>query len=113
MLSEADADKWIVFIFFMMGLSIGVHLIKSINHSGHCDGVLFPQTRSVSIMHSFASGLCASLVLGVYLAFIGGLVVANAEVNPERGVEMDSTLGGLMLAWYHCCHWFTYITSNL
>jgi len=25
---EADADKWIVFIFFMMGLSIGVHLLN-------------------------------------------------------------------------------------
>jgi hypothetical protein len=35
--------------------------------------------------------------VGGVLAFIGGLVVANAEVNPERGVEMDSTLGGLML----------------
>jgi len=38
---QPGADKWIIFIFYMMGISIGVHFIEYPNHSCNCNGVLF------------------------------------------------------------------------
>ena len=93
---EVDADKWIVFIFFMMGLSIGVHLLNLLTIPAI---VMVYYFRKQDSFNYAVIKKCFLVIIGVggILAFIGGLVVANAEVNPERGVELDSTLGGLML----------------
>ena len=37
---KPEADRWIIFIFYMMGLSIGIHLLKSAYHSCHRNGIL-------------------------------------------------------------------------
>ena len=94
--SEADADKWIVFIFFMMGLSIGVHLLNLLTIPAIVMVYYFKKQDSFNYV-LIRKWFVRIIGIGGVLAFIGGLVVANAEVNPERGVEMDSTLGGLML----------------
>ena len=94
--SEADADKWIVFIFFMMGLSIGVHLLNLLTIPAIVMVYYFKKQDSFNYA-LIKKWFVRIIGVGGVLAFIGGLVVANAEVNPERGVEMDSTLGGLML----------------
>ena len=93
---EADADKWIVFIFFMMGLSIGVHLLNLLTIPAIVMVYYFRKQESFNYA-VIRKWFVRIIGVGGVLAFIGGLVVANAEVNPERGVEMDSTLGGLML----------------
>ena len=93
---EADADKWIVFIFFMMGLSIGVHLLNLLTIPAIVMVYCFRKQESFNYA-VIRKWFVRIIGVGGVLAFIGGLVVANAEVNPERGVEMDSTLGGLML----------------
>jgi hypothetical protein len=93
---EADADKWIVFIFFMMGLSIGVHLLNLLTIPAIVMVYYFRKQDSFNYA-VIRKWFVRIIGIGGVLAFIGGLVMANAEVNPERGVEMDSTLGGLML----------------
>jgi hypothetical protein len=93
---DADADKWIVFIFFMMGLSIGVHLLNLLTIPAIVMVYYFRKQDSFNYA-VIRKWFVRIIGVGGVLAFIGGLVVANAEVNPERGVEMDSTLGGLML----------------
>jgi hypothetical protein len=93
---EADADKWIVFIFFMMGLSIGVHLLNLLTIPAIVMVYYFRKQDNFNYA-VIRKWFVRIIGVGGVLAFIGGLVVANAEVNPERGVEMDSTLGGLML----------------
>ena len=93
---EADADKWIVFIFFMMGLSIGVHLLNLLTIPAIVMVYYFRKQDSFNYT-LIRKWFIRIIGVGGVLAFIGGLVMANAEVNPERGVEMDSTLGGLIL----------------
>ena len=93
---EADADKWIVFIFFMMGLSIGVHLLNLLTIPAIVMVYYFRKQDSFNYT-LIRKWFIRIIGIGGVLAFVGGLVMANAEVNPERGVEMDSTLGGLML----------------
>jgi len=94
--SEADADKWIVFIFFMMGLSIGVHLLNLLTIPAIVMVYYFRKQDSFNYT-LIRKWFIRIIGVGGVLAFIGALVMANAEVNPERGVEMDSTLGGLMI----------------
>ena len=93
---EVDADKWIVFIFFMMGLSIGVHLLNLLTIPAIVMVYYFRKQDSFNYT-VIRKWFVRIIGIGGVLAFIGGLIMANAEVNPERGVEMDSTLGGLML----------------
>ncbi len=93
---EVDADKWIVFIFFMMGLSIGVHLLNLLTIPAIVMVYYFRKQDSFNYT-VIRKWFVRIIGIGGVLAFIGGLIMANAEVNPERGVEMDTTLGGLML----------------
>ncbi|MEY3737334.1 MAG: hypothetical protein RL544_112 [Bacteroidota bacterium] len=93
---EVDADKWIVFIFFMMGLSIGVHLLNLLTIPAIVMVYYFRKQDSFNYA-VIRKWFVRIIGIGGVLAFVGALVMANAEVNPERGVEMDSTLGGLML----------------
>ena len=93
---KVDADKWIVFIFFMMGLSIGVHLLNLLTIPAIVMVYYFRKQDSFNYT-VIKKWFLIIIGFGGILAFIGGLVVANAEVNPERGVELDTTLGGLML----------------
>ncbi len=57
---EEGADKWIVFIFFMMGLSIGVHLLNLLTIPAIVM-VYYFKRKTVSITLFCANGLYASL----------------------------------------------------
>ena len=80
----------------MMGLSIGVHLLNLLTIPAIVMVYYFRKQDSFNYA-VIRKWFVRIIGVGGVLAFIGGLVVANSEVNPERGVEMDSTLGGLML----------------
>ena len=80
----------------MMGLSIGVHLLNLLTIPAIVMVYYFRKQDRFNYA-LIRKWFVRIIGVGGVFAFIGGLVVANAEVNPERGVEMDSTLGGLML----------------
>ena len=91
---EPGADKWIVFIFFMMGLSIGVHLLNLLTIPAIVMVYYFRKrpTFNYTLIRSWFIRLT---VVGGVLAFIGALIVASAEATDN--VPMDSTIGGLMI----------------
>jgi len=96
---EADkpsADKWIVFIFFLMGLSIGVHLLNLLTIPAIVMVYYYKRmdTLNYKVIRSWFLRL---MIGGGVLGFIGALVVASGEVNEQRGVTMDSTLAGLVM----------------
>ncbi|MEJ7671353.1 MAG: DUF2723 domain-containing protein [Chitinophagaceae bacterium] len=35
------ADRWLILIFYLMGLAVGVHLLNTLNHSCNCNDLLF------------------------------------------------------------------------
>lgn len=92
---EPGADRWIVFIFFMMGLSIGVHILNLLTIPAIVMVYYFrkrPQFNYQVIRKWFVR----LTVVGGILAFIGALIMANGDVT-ERNPTMDSTLAGLMI----------------
>jgi len=93
---EPGADRWIVFIFFMMGLSIGVHLLNLLTIPAIVMVYYFKRKDSFNYK-VLRSWFLRILIVGGALAFIGGLIMANGEVNEDRGLTMDATMGGLML----------------
>jgi hypothetical protein len=93
---EPGADKWIVFIFFMMGLSIGVHLLNLLTIPAIVMVYYFKRKNSFnySVIRSWFIRIIA---IGGALAFLGALIMANGEVNEDRGLSLDPTMGGLMI----------------
>lgn len=94
---EADqkgADRWIVFIFFMMGLSIGVHLLNLLTIPAIVM-VYYLRKKPELNYKAIRKYFVLFTVIGGALAFIGGLVVANADATDR--VPMDATLAGLMI----------------
>ncbi len=91
---EPGADKWIVFIFFMMGLSIGVHLLNLLTIPAIVMVYYFRKrpTFNYALMRSWFIKLT---VVGGVLAFVGALILASAEATDN--VPMDSTIGGLII----------------
>ncbi len=93
---EADkpgADKWIVFIFFMMGLSIGVHLLNLLSIPAIVMVYYFKKRDHFN--HKAIRKYFLRLVgIGGAVAFIGALVMASSEATDNVG--MDTTIAGLM-----------------
>ncbi len=93
---EPGADKWIVFIFFMMGLSIGVHLLNLLTIPAIVMVFYFRKRHIFSynkLRRYFIRIVLAGGVAGVVAALIG----ASGEADAERGIPMDATMAGLML----------------
>ena len=93
---EEGADKWIVFIFFMMGLSIGVHLLNLLTIPAIVMVYYFKKKDSFNYA-KLRNWFLRIIAIGGALAFVGALVAANGEVNEDRGLPMDATMGGLMI----------------
>jgi hypothetical protein len=94
---EADqkgADRWIVFIFFMMGLSIGVHLLNLLTIPAIVMVYFLRKkdTFDYTLVRKYFIRLTA---IGGVVGFIGALVAANAEATSN--VPMDGTIAGLVL----------------
>jgi len=93
---EADkkgSDRWIVFLFFMMGLSIGVHLLNLLTIPAIVM-VYYLRKRedfNYTVIRKYFNLLT---IIGGSLGFVGALIVANGEA--ER-VPLDATMAGLVL----------------
>ncbi len=92
---EPGADKWIVFIFFMMGLSIGVHLLNLLTIPAIVMVYYFRKKDSFNYTLLRKWFIRLTAIAGV-LGLFGGLIVANGETS-DRNPQMDGTLAGLML----------------
>lgn len=91
---EPNADRWIVFIFFLMGLSIGVHLLNLLTIPAIVMVYYFRRRDqfNYAILRKWFLRLTA---IGGVLAFIGALIMASGESS--ENVPMDGTMSGLML----------------
>lgn len=93
---QPGADKWIVFIFFMIGLSIGVHLlcllcipaIVMMYYFRKHTHFNYPVIRKYFIW---------AVVIGGALASIIALLGAQSIAKPDQGLPMDPTVAGLMI----------------
>jgi hypothetical protein len=93
---EPGADKWIVFIFFMMGLSIGVHLLNLLTIPAIVMVYYFRRrhTFSYTVLRAWFIRL---MLIGGALGVVVALVGANAEADAEKGIPLDATMAGLVM----------------
>jgi hypothetical protein len=93
---EPGADRWIVFIFFLMGLSIGVHLLNLLTIPAIVMVYYFRKREhfNYKLLRKYFIWCVA---IGGSLAFVFALIGANSEVNADRGATMDGTVSGLMI----------------
>ncbi|MGN6352557.1 MAG: glycosyltransferase family 117 protein [Parafilimonas sp.] len=93
---EPGADKWIVLIFFLMGLSIGVHLLNLLTIPAIVM-VYFFRKREHFRYEAIRKYFIRLTVIGGILGFIVALASASAQADSSRGVPMDATVAGLIL----------------
>lgn len=91
---EPDSDRWIVFIAFMMGLSVGVHLLNLLTIPAMVMVFYFKRHNTLDYkkMRSIFNKL---VIVGGILAFVGALIMASAGSTDQ--VPMDPTVAGLMI----------------
>jgi hypothetical protein len=108
---EPGADKWIIFIFFMMGLSIGVHLLNLLTIPAIVMVYYFRRRHlfNYAVLRKYFIWV---IIIGGALAFFGAIYAANREsgfltaneglvnyLKNQFGEDVslsDSTLPGLM-----------------
>lgn len=93
---EPGADKWIVFIFFLMGLSIGVHLLNLLTIPAIVLVYYFRKREHFNYT-ALRKYFIWIVVIGGVLAFIAALVSASAAADDSRGIPMNATVAGLMI----------------
>ena len=91
---EKGADKWIVFIFFMMGLSIGVHLLNLLTIPSIVM-VYYLRKRDSFNYKPLRKWFLILTGIGGALGFVGAMIMAKAEETDR--VPMDATMAGLVL----------------
>lgn len=109
---EPGADKWIIFIFFLVGLSIGVHLLCLLCIPPIVMVYYFKRGSSFNyalLRKYFIRVILIGGVLAALLAFAG----ARGEVNASRGIPFDGTMGGLMIAATIICVTLLYLVEKL
>lgn len=95
---QADApgaDKWLVMICFLIGLSIGVHLLCLLNIPAIVMVWYFRKRHTIhyaSVRKYFIRLVLAGGVGGIILA----LLSAQAEANAVEGLPLDGTMPGLV-----------------
>ncbi len=91
---EPGADRWIVFIFFLMGLSIGVHLLNLLTIPAIVMVYYFRKKDdfNYTLLRKWFLRLMA---IGGVVGFFGALFMANKEAT--ENVPMDGTLSALVL----------------
>ncbi|MEO7529770.1 MAG: DUF2723 domain-containing protein, partial [Sediminibacterium sp.] len=91
---EPGADKWIVFIFFLMGLSIGVHLLNLLTIPAIVMVYYFRRrdTFKYDILRKWFVRL---VIIGGALAVVFALYSASTESSDNA--PLDGTMAGLML----------------
>lgn len=94
---EPGADKWIVFIFFMIGLSIGVHLLNLLTIPALVTVYYFRRWKNFNypLIRKY---FLRSILIGGGLAFILSLIIASGQADPEKDITVDGTIPGLIIA---------------
>ena len=91
---EPGADRWLVFIFFLIGLSIGVHLLCLLNIPAIVM-VYYFRKRDHFDYKAIRTWFLRLVIAGGVLGFIAALIAANAEATDRA--PMDSTVSGLII----------------
>ena len=91
---EPGADKWIVFIFFLMGLSIGVHLLNLLTVPAIVM-VFYFRRREYFAYATLRKWFFRLTIIGGAVGMIGGLVMASSDATDQ--VPMDGTMAALIL----------------
>lgn len=93
---EVGADRWIVLIFFMMGLSIGVHLLNLLTIPAIVM-VYYFRKREHFDYAKIRKYFLRLVAIGGVTGFIGALILASSQADSARGISMDATLASLVL----------------
>ena len=92
---EPGADRWLIFIFLLIGLSIGVHLLCLLCIPAIV--LIYYFRRRASINYIVVRKYFIRFVLiGGILAFILALIGAQSAAEPEKGISADNTVAGLI-----------------
>lgn len=92
---EPYADRWLVFIFFLIGLSIGIHLLCLLNIPAI---VMIWYFRKRNTLHytRIRKYFIRLAIAGGALGLVAALVSAGAEASAVEGLPVDGTLAALM-----------------
>lgn len=93
---EPNADRWVVFIFFLIGLSIGVHLLCLLCIPAIVMMIYFRKSASFNyaqIRKYFIWIMVSAGILGFFVSLIG----SQADADSERGIPADNTVAILVL----------------
>lgn len=97
MADQPGADKWIIFIFFLMGLAIGVHLLNLLTIPAIILVIYF-RRRNEFNYKEIRKWFLRLMIAGGILGFIAALIGAPAvEYNGTEGIGTDATPAGLIL----------------
>ncbi len=107
---EPGADRWIVFIFFMMGLSIGVHLLNLLTIPAIVM-VYYFKRRETFDYTKVRKWFIRIVGIGGVVAFFAALASAAGEATDN--VAMDGTISGLMILGTAGCIGILYLIENL
>lgn len=92
---EPHADKWLVFIFFLIGVSIGVHLLCLLNIPAIVMIWYFRKKHTVN--HALVRKYFIRFVLiGGVLGVIGAYIGARSEAAAVNGLAVDGTVPALI-----------------
>ncbi|MES2328234.1 MAG: DUF2723 domain-containing protein [Bacteroidota bacterium] len=92
---QPGADKWLVFIFFLIGLSIGVHLLCLLNIPAIVMIYYFRKRNTINYT-SVRKYFIRLTIIGGVLAMIAALIGAQAEAAAVEGLSIDGTPAALM-----------------
>jgi hypothetical protein len=92
---EPGADKWLVFIFFLIGLSIGVHLLCLLCIPAIVLVYYFRRRDSFKYV-LIRKYFIRTVLIGGVAGFILALIAAQSQAEPDRNISMDSTAAGLL-----------------
>jgi hypothetical protein len=107
---ERGADKWIVFIFFMMGLSIGVHLLNLLTIPAIVM-VYYLRKQPTFNYKAIRTWFMRLIAIGGGVGFVGALLMAKQE-STDR-VPMDGTMAGLVFFGTLVAIGLLYLIENL
>jgi hypothetical protein len=93
---EPGADKWLIFIFFMIGLSIGVHLLCLLCIPAIVLIYYFKRKSSIKY-HLVRKYFIRITLTGGIIAFLLALGIAQSTAEPEKNLPADKAFAGLIL----------------